>query len=129
MNCGICAAYFGYTLKDTKRNHPCLGCRSRKNLCAFIKKPCTRLSRNQVEYCFECTDFPCENLKKLDRRYREKFAMSMIDNLRFIQINGIDKFLENEKGRWRCPSCGGVVCVHNKKCYSCGAVRIAEAPV
>ena len=119
MNCGICIAFFGYTTTGKKRKHPCSGCRSRKSDCAFIKKDCDKLSTKQIEYCFECTDFPCEKLKKLDNRYRTKYGMSMIENLEYIQKNGISKFVENERERWKCSKCGEVICVHNRKCYSC----------
>jgi len=119
MNCGICIAFFGYTMKGGKRKHPCSSCRLRDSRCAFIKKQCDKLATKQIEYCFECADFPCENLEKLDRRYRDKYGMSMIENLRYIQTNGIRQFLKNEQDRWNCPTCGGVVCVHSKTCYTC----------
>jgi hypothetical protein len=45
--------------------------------------------------------------------------MSMIDNLRYIQTRGIDQFLTNEQERWKCSICGGIICVHDKKCYTC----------
>lgn len=123
MNCGICMAFFGHTLSGGKRKHPCRGCRSRASQCAFIKKQCGKLATKQIEYCFECSDFPCEILEKLDRRYRCKFGMSMIENLTYIQTNGILKFLENEQEKWKCSTCGGVICVHNRICYSCKQVR------
>ena len=120
MNCGICVASFGYTLKGLKRKHLCCGCRSRKSQCAFIKKQCQKLATKQIEYCFDCAVFPCTNLKTLDDRYREKYAMSMIENLGYILANGILQFLKREQERWKCPNCGGIICVHNKMCYKCG---------
>jgi hypothetical protein len=45
--------------------------------------------------------------------------MSEIENLEFIRDKGIDEFIKKELKRWKCPTCGGVICVHNKKCYSC----------
>ena len=106
MNCGICIAYFGYTMNGRKRKHPCGSCRSRnsvyflkRNQCAFIKKHCDKLTNKQIEYCFECVDFPCENLKKLDNKYRNKYGMSLIENLKYIQTNGIKQFLKNEQER------------------------------
>jgi hypothetical protein len=125
-NCGICVAYFGYTLKGEKRKNPCSGCRSRVSQCAFIKKQCDKLANKQIEYCFECAGFPCENLKTLDNRYRNKYGMSMIENLRHIQTQGIDRFLKNEQERWKCPICGGIICVHNKKCYTCNQIPTTE---
>ena len=126
MNCGICIAFFGYTLNGKKRKHVCKGCRLRnthqsldRSLCAFIKKQCEKLATNQLEYCFQCINFPCENLTTLDKRYRTKYGMSMIENLEYIQTNGIQQFLKHEAERWKCPACGGIICVHNKICYSC----------
>jgi len=123
MNCGICVAFFGYTLKGEKRKHRCNTCRSRESQCAFIKEECGKLATKQIEYCFECTDFQCENLRTLDRRYRNKYGMSMIENLSYIQVNGIEQFLKKEQERWKCPNCGGIICVHNKTCYSCNQTR------
>jgi hypothetical protein len=124
-NCGICVAFFGYRLDDKKRKHACPGCRSRQSPCAFIKKRCKKLSTNQIEYCFECADFPCQRLNTLDKRYRNKYGMSMIENLTNIQVNGIRRFLKEEREKWKCPNCGGIVCVHNRKCYTCNQIRVA----
>ena len=126
MNCGICIAFFGYTMKGSKRKHPCFGCRSRdeksldRSKCAFIKKHCDSLANERIDYCFECAGFPCEKLETLDKRYMDKYGMSVIENLRYIQTNGIKQFLKNEEERWKCPTCNGVICVHNKTCYTCG---------
>ena len=123
MDCGTCVAFFGYTLKGEKRKHSCSSCRSRDSRCAFLKQQCNKLATKQIEYCFECTDFPCVNLITLDNRYRNKYEMSMIENLSCIQVNGIQQFLKNEQERWKCPNCGGIVCVHNKTCYTCNQTR------
>jgi hypothetical protein len=119
MNCGICLAYFGYRMDGKKRKDPCIGCRSAKKNCAFIIKRCKYLPQKEVEFCYECDDFPCENLKKLDRRYRTRFSMSMIENLEFIKTQGMDEFLEHQEKQYECPECGGVINVHTSKCYGC----------
>ena len=119
MNCGICIGFFGYAVNGRKRKIKCIGCRPRDKSCAFVKKQCEKLTKKEVEYCYECNDFPCEVLKKLDRRYREKYEMSMIENLEYIQKNGINKFVVKERKRWKCPKCGGIICVHDRKCYTC----------
>jgi len=122
MNCRICVAYFGYTMSGKKSKNPCIGCRVRDKYCAFIKKRCGKASKKEVEYCFECKDFPCEILEKLDKGYRQKYKMSMIDNLKFIKENGIKKFLKSQEEKYKCSECGGVICVHNGKCYECGRI-------
>jgi hypothetical protein len=123
MNCGICVAHFGYTMRGEKRKHICVNCRSRKSNCAFIKQSCRKLATNKIAYCYECSDFPCDNLKILDKVYRNKYGMSMIENLKYIEAKGIDQFIKNEQERWKCSICGGVICVHNKKCYACNDDR------
>jgi hypothetical protein len=59
-------------------------------------------------------------LKRLDRRYRTKYRMSMIDNLKIINEFGIRHFIRNEKEKWICPECNEMICVHRPKCLSCG---------
>jgi rubrerythrin len=46
--------------------------------------------------------------------------MSMVENLKELKAKGMDEFLKNQQAKYKCPSCGGVVCVHDGKCYSCG---------
>jgi len=121
MNCRICMGYFGYCVNGRKRKEACIGCKARDKSCAFVKKDCENLTKKKVSYCFECVDFPCEKLVKLDKRYREKYDMSMIENLKYIEKNGIDKFVKKEKERWKCPNCGDLICVHDKRCYNCEA--------
>jgi catechol 2,3-dioxygenase-like lactoylglutathione lyase family enzyme len=120
MNCRICIGYFGYTMSGKKRKMKCIGCKSREKSCAFLKKYCKKLTKKELEYCYECYDFPCSHLEKIDKGYRERYNMSMIENLEYIRDNGMDKFLKKQEGKYQCLECGGVLCVHNRKCYSCG---------
>ena len=106
MNCAICIAY----LRDEKK---CPGCRSRDKKCGIRK--CIDFKKNKFEYCYQCDEFPCARIKRLDQRYRTKYGMSMIENLEHIKINGIREFIKREEKRWKCPD--GIICVHNKKCY------------
>jgi hypothetical protein len=127
MNCRICIGYFGYTTSGKKRKMKCIGCKPRDKSCAFLKKYCKKLTKKEVEYCFECSDFPCSHLEKLDEIYRERYNMSMIRNLKDIKKYGMDKFLEKQQDKYRCIECGGVICVHNGKCYFCGKqIKISE---
>jgi hypothetical protein len=89
-------------------------------LCAFIKKGCERIAEKKpVEFCFECSDFACESLAKMEAVYITKYKLSLIENLKHIKEKGMDSFLKAEKEKWTCPNCGGVVCVHTKRCYTC----------
>ena len=119
MNCRICLGYFGYTTSGKKRKMRCVGCKPRHKSCAFLKKYCKKLSKEEIEYCFECSDFPCVHLDKIDKGYRERYNMSMIENLKYIRDKGMDDFLIQQEKKYRCSECGGVICVHNGICYSC----------
>ena len=127
MNCGICSSYLAGkydVMTHGIKVRYCPGCRPKRNKsCAFSKR-CELLKNKQVTYCFECGKFPCESVKRLDKRYTRHYHMSEIENLRFIKENGMKKFLEREEERWKCPECGGVISCHNGICYSCGVEKL-----
>lgn len=121
MNCGICLAYI------RKEKH-CPGCRGEdaQKMISCLRcsiKNCENIVTSRSGFCYECAKYPCRRLKALDKRYRTKYGMSMIENLENIKQNGLDAFIETEKGRWRCRICGGVICVHRARCPGCGANR------
>ncbi len=127
MNCALCASYLAmkYDLKKQGfQKSYCAGCRPRGKNCAFMKKRCELLGKGLVKFCFECADFPCRRLKTLDKRYRTKYHMSMIENLVYIKENGIELFLNKEEEKWRCPECGGVISCHNGLCYGCSLGKL-----
>jgi hypothetical protein len=127
MDCNVCSGYLAlkHDVKEKGLKIPyCKGCRPRDKKCAFLKKRCELLLNKKVEFCYECEEFPCENLKHIDKRYRTLFRMSLIDNLRFIKEYGLAKFLERQKKKWRCTDCGEVICCHNGICFSCGLEKL-----
>jgi len=122
MNCAICSQYlaFEYDIKSEGIKMPyCSGCRPRGKNCGFLKKRCDLLNNEKVEYCYECGDFPCRELKVIDKRYRYHYRMSMIENLDYIREKGITGFLEKEEEKWRCSQCGGIISCHNGLCFAC----------
>jgi len=122
MNCALCKAYIAYShgipRQRGKVTH-CAGCLPRGKNC-YIKRGCKKLSKHQIQLCSECETIPCEKLAHLDKRYRERYGMSMVENLKMLKAKGMDEFLASQTEKHRCPSCGDVVCVHDGKCYSCG---------
>ena len=120
MNCGICLGYL-------RKKNQCPGCRYDKGPQSTYRmncviKNCEVIKINESGLCFECDKYPCKRLRQLDKRYRTKYGMSMIENLDYIKNHGINTFVEKEGERWRCPRCGGTICVHRGYCYSCGRV-------
>ena len=121
MDCGLCLAYL-------RQKNRCLGCNGDdagkpKSCVACRIKNCDELEAAGAGFCYACAVFPCPRLRRLDARYRNKYGMSMLENLRTIGRDGPVVFAENERTRWTCPECGDVVCVHRPACLSCGHPR------
>ncbi len=117
MNCGACLAYL-------RTKNKCPGCRKIVNDASVSRsrckiKNCEQLQNNNSKFCFDCDEYPCKRLKSLDNRYRTKYHMSMIENLNNIKHFGIRKFVNNENAKHACPTCGGMICVHNGLCVNC----------
>jgi hypothetical protein len=117
MNCGICRGY----LREKKKCPSCRESNENKSVsCVNCKiKNCNELNKNNYKFCFKCKKFPCEKIKHLDKRYRTKYNISMIENLENIKKLGLREFVNNEKIRWTCHQCGGTICVHRGYCYTC----------
>ena len=120
MNCGICYAH----MRDKKICPGCRGSDKDKTIsCVKCRiKNCTKLTKTK-KFCYSCPTYPCARLKQLDKRYRTKYGMSMIENLENIRKNGLREFTKSEKNRWKCPSCGYVICVHRTVCVNCATTR------
>ena len=118
--CALCLAYHGYTMSGKRRKHVCTGCRVYDKTCAFLKRDCELLRDGSVEYCYMCEEFPCDNLRRLDERYRKKYDTSLIGNLLEIRDKGLESFITVQLERYTCPECGETICMHTYKCYNCG---------
>ncbi len=119
MNCGICIGH----LRDKNK---CLGCRemceTKPNQCRkCIIVHCEILKNNNMLFCSDkCEKFPCVRLKNLYKRYRTKYQMSMLENLKYISEFGINEFVKSEQKKWKCSKCGKLLSVHRDLCLKCG---------
>jgi len=118
MNCALCIGY-------QRKKNQCSGCnhggRSTPgscNRCSIVN--CELRKQTKSGFCYECPKYPCARMKQLDKRYRTKYRMSMLDNLEYIKIHGLDAFVRYEKKRWTCEKCGNLVSVHRLVCQYCG---------
>jgi len=122
MNCSLCIAY-QFREKDLNRKgfHRtyCPGCIPRGKNCTHMADSCQLLAKGLVRFCYECDSYPCKRLKVLDKRYRTKYHMSMIENLRTIKEHSIESFLRKEEKKWKCSDCGDTICCHNGLCLKC----------
>lgn len=127
MNCALCIGH----LREKNR---CPGCNHREDLIkAGSCRRCTiKLCEKQGvpnKFCFTCAQYPCRRLRDLDKRYRTRYGMSMLENLAFIRDFGIRRFIRQEKRRWACPGCGKTLSVHRTACIHCGTPRNIPEPI
>ncbi len=122
MNCRLCAAYQFKEMDLNKKGFHrtnCPGCIPRGENCRHMADSCEFLAKGEIRFCFLCADYPCKRLKSLDKRYRTKYHMSMLENLNAIRDNGMESFLKAQEEIWHCPTCGGTICCHNGLCLTC----------
>lgn len=120
MNCMVCYKHC-YT-KKTK--NPCLGCLANDEMgkpehCRKCKiKDCVR--EKGITYCFECSKFPCNFIKNLEKSYNQRYNTSLIENSLFVKNHSLVVFMEKQKQEYTCKECGGVYSIHDKVCTECG---------
>jgi len=128
MNCAICSRYLAY-FNGMKRSQ-CSGCRPGSVKCTYLFEKCSGINHAaepEVVFCFKCDQYPCKEIKRMDKRYRENYGMSVIKNLEWIHEKGIESFLEDQQRKYRCSRCGGMVSIHNRKCFHCDTItRLVE---
>lgn len=118
MNCGLCIGHL-------REKQPCGGCFKiddvhKPKVCRSCKiVNCEYLSETGSGFCYDCKKYPCTRLKNLDKRYKSKYRMSMLENLAYIKMHGFEAFLKNEEERWKCNECGAGLSVHRDFCLNC----------
>lgn len=106
MDCAVCSSYLAYSHHIPRKRGAishCAGCRARLKMCAYLKGHCARLANEEVEFCFECSDYPCERLLHLDLRYRTKYGMSLLENLESVRKRGCPGLREGAGGAFGLP--------------------------
>jgi len=116
ITCGACYA-------RVRKKNPCVGCReedeAKPNYCRTCRiKLCAE--ERGFEYCVDCPDFPCKSIRHIDKRYRLGYQVSLVEGARYMKTVGIRQYLREEKARWTCPKCGGIVSLHTRICSECG---------
>ncbi len=130
MFCGFCGSYLAKKYNVPRRRgiiSYCEGCRPRNKQCSFLKKRCALLLNNEVEYCNECPDYPCNNLEKINTKYKSQFHFeyNFLETLKVIQKEGPPKVISELKKKHRCEKCGEILCIHNGLCYNCDQKTLA----
>jgi len=118
MNCMVCYKHC-YT-KKTK--HPCGGCmvesKNKPEHCRKCKiKDC--IQSKGITYCYECNEFPCKLIKNLERSYKKRYGVSLVENSQIAKEKDIPFLLNIHNQKYRCPKCGGIISIHDKVCSEC----------
>lgn len=122
MNCAICSNYLAYVNGLNKSQ--CSGCRPGNKKCTYLFEKCTGINHTlegntNAKFCYECNQYPCKETERMDQRYRNNYGISVKDNLERIKNNGVTDFVAEQYDEHHCPECGGMVSVHNRKCFKC----------
>lgn len=70
-------------------------------------------------YCYECDTFPCKQIKNLEKSYNQRYGASLVKNSLFVQKYGLAALMEQQLKKYTCPSCGGVISLHDRECSEC----------
>ncbi len=116
LNCNLCSMFLSKEkglYKSPKSG--CSGCLPGNKHCS-----CESIEIRAVRFCFECDRFPCDIINRLEKRYSKKYHTSVLKNLKYIRESGLEQFLIDEKVKWKCEHCGGVISMHTSTCFDCG---------
>ncbi len=125
MNCAICSNYLAHINNLNKSR--CSGCRPDNKKCTYLFEKCSGINNSlegnvTANFCFECDQYPCKEINRMDKRYRNNYKISVKENLETIKNNGITEFVKDQYQEFHCSKCGGLISIHNKKCFECDPV-------
>lgn len=115
MNCKLC-------YKHCYHKKPCDGClkseKGKPKHCLTCKiKAC--IKSKKLNYCFQCSLYPCKQIKNLEKSYKVRYGLSLIENSQIVKEKGIYTFMETQKEKYTCPICGGIISIHDLECSEC----------
>jgi hypothetical protein len=111
IDCGACELYLckddqqltAYLVSKgiAKDKLPCSGCRDLQGCCPVIGSRCAThacVSDKQVEFCFQCNEFPCSKLQPSADRANVLPHNLKVFNLCTIQRDGVKSFVMTSAG-------------------------------
>lgn len=117
MNCFVCYKHCnakkvcpGCLESDTGKPEHCRECKIKN---CIINKG--------LKYCYECPEFPCRQIKSLERSYKTRYSASLIQNSLKVKEKGVADFMSEQAVAYACPHCGGVISLHDAECSECNA--------
>ena len=52
--------------------------------------------------------------------YVKRYGVNLVANLERLREIGEEKWVKEQIEFYKCPECGGEICVHDDECYDCG---------
>ncbi len=122
MNCSVCSKYLSY--KNNLNRSQCPGCRPSNKKCTYLFDKCSGINNGlkinaTTKFCFECDQYPCKQINRMDARYRSNYKMSVKENLEYISKSGLGEFLNTQYVEHQCSTCSELISIHNRKCFKC----------
>lgn len=134
LNCGACRTLIANEEKDeqwladaaekrgrTLEEMHCHGCKT--DVTAVYCRNCgMRICAREkgLEFCSECSDYPCEKIKRF-RNDDAPHHSAIMKNLERIGEIGKEEWLVEQKARWSCDQCGTRFSWYSEQCTECGA--------
>lgn len=115
MNCMVCYKHC-YTKKI------CVGCfESNEGTPVHCRKCKIKhcIKTKGITYCFECNEYPCKQIKNLEKSYNNCYNRSLIGNGEAVKEKGLMAFMKSQQLEFKCKHCGGVICLHDSECSEC----------
>lgn len=119
VNCLACSAHLN-------EKNPCPGCRApseqiTRNSCQNCAKKKCALGKG-LNWCFECTRFPCARIQDLSKRYVKNYGIDLIQNGLDMR-DDMEAFLPRQRERFTCAACGAIIDQHHRKCSECNFAK------
>ena len=115
INCTSCEFH-------CNKNDPCPGCLisnigKRKSTLKCKIKAC--YDKKTFKYCGRCSEFPCKLIKKQDKNYKKRYNFSTLESAKRIQNKGIGRMMDEDRLKWICPDCEGIITLQDNICSEC----------
>ncbi len=104
----------------------CDGCRSEKR-CYYCRERCKMgkcASEKGVDFCGECNEYPCEDLRAFQAAMPHR--IELWESQERIKEVGYEKWYREMIEHYSCPKCGTINSAYDLKCRNCGGEPSCE---
>ena len=143
LYCGACPMYLATQSNDEEKQQAllkqfssgpmklkmedllCDGCLGNGRVASFCRSCAIRAcpdDKTNVARCSDCQDFACSRITDFNNDGMLHHA-EVLENLRRLREDGLEKWAEYEAERWSCPQCSDPMSWYDAECSSCGAAR------